>query len=125
MAVKTVQAAGSAAAGTRTDFLSPPVLEPARLLNVAISWSAADAGDTIRVFITRSPTPVSEPQPGDPPVLYALDIQFGVTATAALVIPLFKREMIQPPFRLALSYNNVGTAAKTVSAVLFYDTEPE
>jgi len=76
------------------------------------------------VFITRSQEPVSEPQPGDPPILEAFDLQQVVTAGMGLVIPIMKARMILPPFRLALSYNNTGTSDVNVSAVLYYDNEP-
>jgi len=124
VAIKAVQAAGSAAAGTRTNFLSPEVQEPARLISLVLMWSGATAGDTVRVFITRSPTPVSEPQPGDPPVIEAFDLQQVITGGFGIVIPIMKVRMIQPPFRLALSYNNTGTTDVSVSAVLYYDNEP-
>jgi hypothetical protein len=124
MAIKAVQAAGTAAAGTRTNLLSPEVQEPARLLSLVLMWSGATVGDTIRVFITRSSTPVAEPQPGDPPILEAFDLQQVVTAGMGLVIPIMKARMISPPFRLALSYNNTGTSNVNVSAVLYYDSEP-
>lgn len=123
MAIKAVQAGGTAAAGARTNFLSPEVLEPARLLNVVIMWSGATAGDSFRVFLTRSSSPVDAPQPGDPSAFEALDITQAVTATSAVVIPLMKARLIQPPFRLALSYNNTGASAVTVTATLYYDTE--
>jgi hypothetical protein len=124
VAIKAVQAAGSAAAGTRTNFLSPEVQEPARLLSLVLMWSGATAGDTIRVFITRSSTEVSEPQPGDPPVVEAFDLRQVITGGFGITIPLMKVRMIQPPFRLAVSYNNTGTADVHVSAVLYYDNEP-
>lgn len=125
MAGKALTVGGTAAANSRTNFLSDEVKSRARILAVVVSWSGAATGDTFNVFTTRSPDPVSEPQPGDPPIISALNVKPVVTGGAALAIPIQLVRLVEPPFRIALSYNNTdATNAREVSVTLWYDDQP-
>lgn len=125
MAVKAVTVGGTAAAGQRTNFVSAEVKSKARILAVVVSWSGAAPDDTFNVFTTRSAIPISEPQPGDPPVIEAMNIRPIVTGGAALAIPIQQVRLIEPPFRVALSYNNTdATNERQVAVTLWYDDQP-
>jgi len=125
MAVRAVTAGGTAAAGTTTNFLSDEVKTRARILAIVVSWSGAAADDTFSVFTTRSPQPVSEPQPGDPPVVSALKMRPIVTGGAVMAIPVQLARLVEPPFRIALSYTNTdNTNDRTVQVTMWYDDQP-
>lgn len=125
MAVRALTVGGTATANQRTNFLSEEVKSRARILAVVVCWSGAAAGDTFNVFTTRSPTPVSEPQPGDPPVLSALSVKPVVLGGAAIAIPIQLQRLVDPPFRIALSYNNTdSTNNREVAVTLWYDDQP-
>lgn len=125
MAVKALTIGGTAAANTRTNFLSEEVKSRARILAVVVSWSGAATDDTFNVFTTRSPTAISEPSPGDPPILAAMNVRPVVTGGAALAIPIQQLRLAEPPFRIALSYNNTdATNARQVAVTLWYDDQP-
>lgn len=122
MAIKAITVAGTAEANTRTNFLSPPIRTPFRPLALIVQWNASNVDDSFSVFLTRSDTPVSEPQPGDPPTLGALDLKTVVTAGTTFSVPITTTTKLEPPLRLALSYNNTdATTSRTVQAILFYD----
>ncbi len=125
MAVRAISVGGTATANTRTNFLSEEIKSRARLLAVVVSWSGAAADDSFNVFTTRSPTPVPEPQPGDPPILSALNVRPIVLGGAALAIPIQLWRLVEPPFRIALSYNNTSTTDdRLVQVTVWYDDQP-
>jgi len=124
MAVEAIEIGGSVSANSQGVFLSPLILKPIRILTVQVSWNGSSANDSFSVFSTLSPVAVTEPQPGDPPVLRAMNIRTRVAAGFSIAIPVPTRRLVQPPLRFNFVFNNTSTTdAREVSCVIWYDTE--
>jgi hypothetical protein len=124
MAVEAIAFGGTAEANATTVFLSDYIRRPIRLLAVQVSWDGSTADDTFSVFSTLSPAEVTEPQPGDPPILRAMNIPTRVTSAFSVAIPVQTRSRLMPPMRFALVFKNTDTTnARKVTATIWYDTE--
>jgi hypothetical protein len=124
MAVEAIEIGGTVAANSQGLFLSNMILKPIRLLAVQVSWNGSNESDSFSVFSTLSPIPVAQPQPGDPPVLRAMNVRTRVTTAFSIAIPVPTRRLVQPPLRFAFVFNNTSdTNERAVSCVIWYDTE--
>jgi hypothetical protein len=124
MAVEAIAFGGTAGANQTTVFLSEFIRRPIRLLAVQVSWDGSAADDTFSIFSTLSPTEVTEQQPGDPPILRAMNIPTRVTSAFSVAIPVPTRARLMPPMRFALVFKNTdATNARKVTATIWYDTE--
>jgi hypothetical protein len=124
MAVEAIAFGGTADENATTVFLSEYIRRPIRLLAIQVSWDGSTADDTFSVFSTLSPEPVEQPQPGDPPILRAMNIPTRVTSAFSIAIPVPTRSRLMPPMRFALVFKNTdATNARKVTATIWYDTE--
>ncbi|MEM4014663.1 hypothetical protein [Desulfurococcus sp.] len=116
--VKSINLTGSVAAGETGSFLSPPVLTRHRPIFVAFWASGSETGSWFSIFLTKSPVPVEMPQPGDPPVIFAMRTQFF--GTNVVSIPLAVTDVIEEGTRVALVVNNASTGTITVTMLYLY-----
>jgi len=119
MAVKAVSLTGTVAAGSTGNFLSPPILERHRPVSILVWSSVSATGSKFSAFLTKSPTPISEPQVGDPPAFMLLNVQ--VYGTNVFSTPLAMTTYVDPPVRLAFSFYNAATSEATVVVTYLYE----
>lgn len=119
MALRTKVLQGSVAASSRGNFLSEQILRPHRPIAVLLWTDTHAIGSTYTVFLTRSDTPVSAPQPGDPVAFEVINMQ--TPGANPITIPVTSTETFEPPLRLALSFFNNAESAANVMAIYFYE----
>ncbi len=124
MAIRTVTLSLDVAAGQTGNALTSPIRMPIKPLALIADVNVAGTGDSLRVFLTRSDTAVSDVQPGDPDAGRFAQNGFAATGRFTLSIPFFSRRLFEAPLRLALSYTNTGAAgARVVVTFIFTDEE--
>ncbi len=123
MALKTVTLKVTADPNTTASALSTEVLDPATVVAIYVHTTVPDASNTIRIFLTRSPFLVAEPQPGDPPLVDVVFGPFADVGTQVFVVPVVEFTEIQPPFRIAVVVSNAhATTAMATTITLLYRT---
>ncbi len=121
MAIRAVSLTGSVEATSRSNFLSAPIMQRHRPVAVLVWASASETGSSFSVFLTKSDTPVPEPQVGDPNAFELLNIQ--TYGTNVFSTPLGLTTSVDPPVRFAFSFYNAAASAATVVATYIYETE--
>lgn len=118
LVLRSISLTASVAASSTATLLSPEIKRKHRPLAI-LFWAAASAtGSWFSIFVTRSETPVSEPQPGDPPIIWANRVQtFG---TNPITIPTFVQEAIEEGTRIACVFFNNATSAATIVLLYIY-----
>ncbi len=124
MAVRAVVAGGTATYNARTNFLSPEIPFPVRILTVIVSWDGSRPQDSYRIFTTRSNTPVSEPIAGDPTYINIMDVRTIASTAHTVHFPAYRIKVDDPPIRIGFSYNNTHSSLnREVQCILLYDDE--
>jgi len=119
MAVKAVSLTASVPATTRVNLLSQPIMERHRPVSLLFWTSVSATGSKFSAFLTKSPTPVSEPQVGDPPAFQLLDVQ--TYGTNVFSTPLAMTTYVDPPVRFAFSFYNASSSAATIVVTYLYE----
>lgn len=110
---------GTVAAATRGDFLSALITQRHRPVAILFWTNTSEVGSNFSVFLTKSDTEVSEPQPGDPDAFALLNIQtYGTNVFSA---PLAQTTIVDPPVRFALSFYNAAATAALIVATYLYE----
>lgn len=124
MAIEAVQLSLQIEPSSTGVAVSEIIRKPIRLLAVQVSWDGATATDTFSVFTTLETANPTEPQPGDPPYLRALNVAVRVPSAFSVVIPTAQRRRVEPPIRFAFVYTNTDTTnTRQVSCTIWFDTE--
>lgn len=116
--VKSISLTGLVSEETTSAFLSSPIPTRHKPLFVAFWPSESATGSWFSIFLTRSPEPVAEPQPGDPPVILAWRTQFF--GTNVVSIPLAVTDIVDEGVRVALVVNNAATSGAIVTMLYLY-----